>query len=194
MTTPASKVPPAELVEHTSAKGNTYLTGWLGKARIIGFWVEAEDRDGSPTRVLRLHVQESDHKPQERQEGPRRQRHEVQNHAALKRAPAGGRGGPAATPGRDDQPQRRDLGMKSLAMAHRFVVVALGFPPVCPCPACAADFFRTFARLSDLSGAPASIARAGRLNAELIERAGLMIALGQDVGASVTSLKEAADG
>jgi len=56
----------AELTERTSAKGNTYLAGWLGKARVVGFWGDGEDRDGNATTVLRLFVQEPDQKPQER--------------------------------------------------------------------------------------------------------------------------------
>jgi len=68
MTTYPPRVLLAELTERTSAAGNRYVSGWLGKARIIGFWGDAENRDGNPTTVLRLFVQEPDQKPQERQE------------------------------------------------------------------------------------------------------------------------------
>ncbi|HEX2528688.1 MAG TPA: hypothetical protein VHL31_20635 [Geminicoccus sp.] len=71
MTLQAPKVLLAELVERTSARGNKYLSGWLGKARIVGFWADGQDRDGSPTTVLRLFVQEAEQKPQERPAGQR---------------------------------------------------------------------------------------------------------------------------
>jgi len=58
----------AELTERTSAAGNRYVSVFLGKARIIGFWGDGEDRDGNTTTVLRLFVQEPGQKPQERQE------------------------------------------------------------------------------------------------------------------------------
>jgi hypothetical protein len=87
MTTYPPRVLLAELTERTSANGNRYVSGWLGKARIIGFWSDGEDREGNATTVLRLFVQEPDQKPQERQPGrspasaaPRRQ--EVRQRAA----------------------------------------------------------------------------------------------------------------
>lgn len=61
----APKVLLAELQERTSAAGNRYLSGFLGKARIIGFWSDGEDRDGNAISVVRLFVQE----PEQRQDG-----------------------------------------------------------------------------------------------------------------------------
>lgn len=43
----ASKVLLLSLSERTSAKGNTYLSGWLGKAKVVGF--RGEDDHGNPT-------------------------------------------------------------------------------------------------------------------------------------------------
>ncbi len=64
----------AELTERTSTAGNRYVSGFLGKAWIIGFWGEGEDRDGNPTTVLRLFVQEPVQRaPQARQGAQERQ-------------------------------------------------------------------------------------------------------------------------
>jgi hypothetical protein len=48
MTFSDSKVLIATLWERTSAKGNAYLSGFLGKARIVGFRGEPRS-DGAPT-------------------------------------------------------------------------------------------------------------------------------------------------
>ncbi|HEX2528689.1 MAG TPA: hypothetical protein VHL31_20640 [Geminicoccus sp.] len=77
---------------------------------------------------------------------------------------------------------------------HEFTDVAPGMPCVCLCPACSAGYFRTLARLSDASRAPPHVGRAARIYAELIERAGLAIALRQDPGASSAPTKEETDG
>jgi hypothetical protein len=37
------------LSERTSSRGNTYLTGWLGKAKVIGFRGKGPDKFGNPT-------------------------------------------------------------------------------------------------------------------------------------------------
>ncbi len=36
------------LSQRTSAKGNTYLAGWLGKAGVVAFRAEEPDRFGNP--------------------------------------------------------------------------------------------------------------------------------------------------
>jgi hypothetical protein len=63
MTGQLPKVLILELQERTSAAGNTYLAGWMGKARLVGFWVDGEDRDGTPCRVLRDYAQEPGERP-----------------------------------------------------------------------------------------------------------------------------------
>lgn len=40
MNAPQAKVLLLELTERTSAKGNSYLSGWLGKASLVGFLSE----------------------------------------------------------------------------------------------------------------------------------------------------------
>jgi hypothetical protein len=57
------------LTERTSAKGNVYLTGWLAKARVVGFRGE-DDEHGNPT--WNLYLSEPGERPQERQERPAR--------------------------------------------------------------------------------------------------------------------------
>ena len=46
----------AELRQRTSARGTTYLTGWLGKAAVVGFLADEPDDKGNP--VWRLFVEE----------------------------------------------------------------------------------------------------------------------------------------
>ena len=58
----APKVLLTTLTERTSAKGNVYLAGWLGKARVVGFRGE-EDEHGQPT--WNLYLQEPEPRPQE---------------------------------------------------------------------------------------------------------------------------------
>jgi hypothetical protein len=48
MSAPSNKVLLASLWERTSAKGNTYLSGFLGKACVVGFRGEPRP-DGTPT-------------------------------------------------------------------------------------------------------------------------------------------------
>ena len=47
-----------ELSEHTSNAGNTYFAGWMGKAKLVGFCGEGEDRDGTAVRILKVFAQE----------------------------------------------------------------------------------------------------------------------------------------
>ncbi|WP_191057509.1 hypothetical protein [Geminicoccus harenae] len=49
----APKVLLTTLTERTSAKGNVYLTGWLAKARVVGFRGE-DDEHGNPVWNLYL--------------------------------------------------------------------------------------------------------------------------------------------
>ena len=50
-----NKVLLAELVEHTSARGNTYLRGWLGATNLIGF---RDDPDEQGRPIWRLFLVE----------------------------------------------------------------------------------------------------------------------------------------
>ena len=58
----APKVLLTTLTERTSAKGNVYLTGWLAKARIVGFR-DDDDEHGNP--VWNLYLSE----PERRENG-----------------------------------------------------------------------------------------------------------------------------
>lgn len=53
-----------QLSERTSAKGNPYLSGWLGKATVVGF---RGDPDKYGNETWNLYVAE----PEQREEGPR---------------------------------------------------------------------------------------------------------------------------
>src|SRR3954454_2823277 len=62
-----------QLSERTSAKGNAYLSGWLGKASVVAFQAEEPDKWGNPvwdvfvsTPEPRAEQQQS--KPEARQE------------------------------------------------------------------------------------------------------------------------------
>jgi hypothetical protein len=37
-----------QLAERTSDRGTRYFSGWLGKARLVGFLADEPDRDGNP--------------------------------------------------------------------------------------------------------------------------------------------------
>src|SRR4051794_2108063 len=43
-----SRVLLMQLSERTSAKGNAYLSGWLGKASVVAFQAEEPDKFGNP--------------------------------------------------------------------------------------------------------------------------------------------------
>jgi hypothetical protein len=58
----APKVLLTTLTERTSAKGNVYLTGWLAKARVVGFRGD-DDEHGNP--VWNLYLSE----PERRENG-----------------------------------------------------------------------------------------------------------------------------
>lgn len=53
MSGPGEKILLVTLWERTSAKGNTYLSGFLGKARVIGFRGEPRE-DGTPVWEIYL--------------------------------------------------------------------------------------------------------------------------------------------
>jgi hypothetical protein len=53
-----------ELVQRTSAKGTIYLTGWMAKARLVGFLAPEPNERGD--QVWRIYVQE----PQPRETKP----------------------------------------------------------------------------------------------------------------------------
>src|SRR4051794_19155503 len=46
--TPQQRVLLLELSERTSAKGNPYMSGWLGKASVVAFRAEHADKHGNP--------------------------------------------------------------------------------------------------------------------------------------------------
>ena len=52
-----------ELSERTSAKGNRWWSGWLGKAAVVGFPGEP-DKHGHPT--IAVYVQTPEPKPEDR--------------------------------------------------------------------------------------------------------------------------------
>src|SRR3954454_700760 len=56
------------LSERTSAKGNAYLSGWLGKASVVAFRGE-DDKHGNPTWDLFVSTPEP--KPEQRQQAGR---------------------------------------------------------------------------------------------------------------------------
>src|SRR3954451_22714674 len=51
-----------QLSERTSAKGNRYLAGWLGKASVVAFQAEEPDKFGNP--VWDLFVSTPEPKPE----------------------------------------------------------------------------------------------------------------------------------
>src|SRR3954451_15544061 len=55
-----------QLSERTSAKGNRYLSGWLGKASVVAFQAEEPDRWGNP--VWDLFVSTPEPRPEAGQE------------------------------------------------------------------------------------------------------------------------------
>jgi hypothetical protein len=55
-----------QLAERTGAKGNTYLSGWLGKARLVGFKAKEPDRYGN--EVWEIYAQG----PEDRDQSPTR--------------------------------------------------------------------------------------------------------------------------
>ena len=46
-----------EVEVRTSAKGTTYHSGWLGKARLVGF--ESDEWNGRGRRVIKFYAEES---------------------------------------------------------------------------------------------------------------------------------------
>jgi hypothetical protein len=66
------------LAERTSGKGNVYLSGWLGKARLVGFKSKEPDRYGN--EVWEIYAQEpepkadSDQAPRQTRNAERGQR------------------------------------------------------------------------------------------------------------------------
>src|SRR5690242_8938629 len=84
----ANRVLLLTLSERTSAKGNAYLSGWLGKASVVAFRGE-NDKHGNPTWDLFVSTPEP---RQDQQQQPRAD----QRPLPLDRAPpAGGSGGRA---------------------------------------------------------------------------------------------------
>src|SRR4051812_1046538 len=54
-----------QLSERTSAKGNRYFSGWLGKARVVVFQADEPDKYGNPQWSMFLSEPEA--KPEQRQ-------------------------------------------------------------------------------------------------------------------------------
>src|SRR3954451_13405042 len=59
-----------QLSQRTSAKGNRYLSGWLGKASVVAFQAEEPDKWGNP--VWDLFVSTPEPRPEAGQEPARR--------------------------------------------------------------------------------------------------------------------------
>lgn len=83
----------AVLSERTSAKGNAYLAGWLGKARVVGFRGD-DDPYGNPT--WNLYVSEPE--PREGAATGAVRTAEQPSGGAPRRPPVNSRGGRPATP------------------------------------------------------------------------------------------------
>jgi len=56
------------LSERTSARGLTYLSGWLGKAKMVGFKAREPDKYGNP--VWEIFVSEPSERPREARQAP----------------------------------------------------------------------------------------------------------------------------
>ena len=52
---PRARVLLCELRERTSEKGRRYMSGWLGRANVIGF---AEDKDEQDRTVWRIYLEQ----------------------------------------------------------------------------------------------------------------------------------------
>src|SRR4051812_47137481 len=113
-----------QLSERTSARGNRYMSGWLGRASVVVFQAEEPDKFGNPvwdvfvsTPEPRPEQQQS--KPEARQDGPAKPSARQRPEAVTQRAPArhqergdGWRGsqyrrpanGPVRAPAGDDGP------------------------------------------------------------------------------------------
>ena len=91
---PQQRVLLLELSERTSAKGNAYMSGWLGKASVVAFRAEHADKHGNP--VWQVFVTE----PQQREE---QQRAQITRHLG---------GGP--TPANRAAPDPRPLSAREL--------------------------------------------------------------------------------
>jgi hypothetical protein len=90
-----SKILIANLWQRTSANGNEYLSGFLGKARIIGFRGEPT-ADGTPTWDIYI--------------APGKQQSEAAEPASLRRAPRRAPQQPKSeTPGGDGKPFNDDI-------------------------------------------------------------------------------------
>ena len=64
----ANRVLLMQLSERTSAKGNRYLSGWLGKASVVAFQAEAPDKFGNP--VWEVFVSTPEPRPEQQQSKP----------------------------------------------------------------------------------------------------------------------------
>jgi hypothetical protein len=64
--TPQQRVLLLELSERTSAKGNAYMSGWLGKASVVAFKAEHADKHGNP--VWQVFVTEPQQREEQRQQ------------------------------------------------------------------------------------------------------------------------------
>src|SRR3954470_24877644 len=62
---PQQRVLLLELSERTSAKGNPYMSGWLGKASVVAFKAEHADKHGNP--VWQVFVTEPQQEQQQAQ-------------------------------------------------------------------------------------------------------------------------------
>src|SRR4051794_35510087 len=58
-----------QLSERTSAKGNAYLAGWLGKASVVAFRAEEPDKHGNP--VWDVFVSTPEPRPEQRPQARR---------------------------------------------------------------------------------------------------------------------------
>src|SRR6186997_3079035 len=105
----ANRVLLLTLSERTSAKGNPYLSGWLGKASVVAFRGE-DDKHGNPTWDVFVSTPE----PRPDQQPPPRA---DQRPLPLDRPPAGGSGGSGTASG-DASVHREKMGASAKPSAR----------------------------------------------------------------------------
>src|SRR4051794_10317740 len=96
-----------QLSERTSAKGNRYMSGWLGKASVVAFPGEP-DKHGNPT--WDLFVSEPEPRPEARDEGGAAKASAQERPARAPAGPSGHRDGWRGSPRIPPARQRRPAG------------------------------------------------------------------------------------
>src|SRR3954447_2881201 len=101
-----------QLSERTSAKGNRYLAGWLGKASVVAFQAEEPDKFGNP--VWDVFVAEPQPRAEQQQSKPEarqaRRPEAEQEREVRPRAEPSSRSAGTAAPGAPAKPSARPAG------------------------------------------------------------------------------------